>query len=251
VGLSLFVGQALCINCHSGPELTKAAVGSVSIERLERMLMGDRGCAIYDNGFYNVGVRPTADDIGLGGTDPFGNPLSDAGMALLVPPKFTDPNLVPPLGSVPACDTRINVDGTFKAPALRNVELNGPYFHNGGQATLWHVIDFYDRGSDFGQQNIHNLDPNIRDLRLSDPQKTDLINFLLSLTDERVRWERAPFDHPALCLPNGQVGDTSKVTETKKGSGEAADIMLCLPATGAGGATRPLLPFLGLDPMSR
>jgi hypothetical protein len=74
-------------------------------------------------------------------------------------------------------------------------------------------------------------------LQLTDNQKTALVNFLLSLTDERVRWEKAPFDHPALCVPNGQSGDTSKVTETKKGSREAIDTMLCLPAMGAAGAT--------------
>ena len=136
-------------------------------------------------------------------------------------------------------------------PSLRNIELSGPYFHNGGQATLWHVIDFYNRGGDFAQQNINNLDPMIKNLALSDGQKTDLVNFLLSLTDERVRLEKAPFDHPALCLPNGQSGTTSKVTETKKGSHEALDVMLCLPATGTGGATTPLIPFLGMDPMSR
>ncbi len=249
LGLSLFAGQAGCIACHSGPELTKASVASVSQERIERMLMGDGGCAVYDNGFYNIGVRPSTEDVGLGGTDPFGNPLSDAGMAQLG--KFTDPNLLSPFGSIPGCDNRTNVTGTFKVPSLRNIELSGPYFHNGGQATLWHVIDFYNRGGDFAQQNINNLDPMIKNLALSDGQKTDLVNFLLSLTDERVRLEKAPFDHPALCLPNGQSGTTSKVTETKKGSHEALDVMLCLPATGTGGATTPLIPFLGMDPMSR
>jgi len=32
--------------------------------------------AMYDNGFYNIGVRPTMEDIGVGGKDPFNNPLS-------------------------------------------------------------------------------------------------------------------------------------------------------------------------------
>lgn len=32
--------------------------------------------ALYDNGFYNIGVRPTAEDLGVGAKDPFGNPLS-------------------------------------------------------------------------------------------------------------------------------------------------------------------------------
>ena len=247
IGLSLFAGQGRCVACHSGPELTKAAVASVSVERLERMFMGDGGCAVYDNGFYNIGVRPTSNDIGIGGTDPFGNPLSDSGMAKLG--RFTDPNLVPPFGSA-SCDSRINVDGAFKAPGLRNIELNGPYFHNGGQATLWHVVDFYNRGGDFSAQNLANLDPNIQGLGLTDSQKTNLVLFLESLTDERVRWERAPFDHPALCVPNGAGGDTSKVTPTK-GTQEATDTLLCLPAVGANGATKPLIPFLGLDPMSR
>lgn len=249
MGLSVFAGQGRCIGCHSGPELTKASVNSVTIERLERMIMGDGGCAVYDNGFYNIGVRPSVEDIGLGGTDPFGNPLSDSGMAQLG--RFTDPNLQTPFGMFPTCDSRINVTGTFKTPGLRNVELTGPYFHNGGQATLWQVVDFYNRGGDFGQQNIANLDPLIGNLQLTDGQKTDLVNFLLSLTDERVRWEKAPFDHPALCIPNGQQGDTVKVTETKKGSGEAADVMLCLPAIGAGGNNAPLLPFLNLSPFDR
>lgn len=165
--------------------------------------------------------------------------------------KFTDPNLNTPFGMFPACDNRINVIGTFKTPGLRNVELNGPYFHNGSQATLWQVVDFYNRGSDFGQQNVANMDPFIGSLQLTDDQKTNLVNFLLSLTDERVRWEKAPFDHPGLCVPNGQVGDTSKVTQTKSGSGEAQDVMLCLPAVGTAGKTSPLIPFLGMDPMTR
>ena len=36
----------------------------------------------------------------------------------------------------------------LKCHALRNVELTGPYFHNGGQATLEQVIQFYNRGGD-------------------------------------------------------------------------------------------------------
>ena len=38
--------------------------------------MGDGDIATYDIGFYNIGVSPTAADVGRGGNDPFGNPLS-------------------------------------------------------------------------------------------------------------------------------------------------------------------------------
>ncbi len=58
----------------------------------ERMVMGDLKEGFYDSGFYNIGVTlntahylPNGDtatdetyDIGRGGTDPFGNPLSNA-----------------------------------------------------------------------------------------------------------------------------------------------------------------------------
>src|SRR4051812_49340166 len=40
-------------------------------------------------------------------------------------------------------------NAAFKTPGLRNVELTGPYFHNGGKATLRQVVDFYSIGGDF------------------------------------------------------------------------------------------------------
>jgi hypothetical protein len=43
------------------------------------------------------------------------------------------------------------VDGAFKVPSLRNVELTGPYMHNGGMKSLHEVIEFYDRGG-----NVNN-----------------------------------------------------------------------------------------------
>ena len=87
-------------------------------------------------------------------------------------------------------------NGSFKSIGLRNVELTGPYFHNGGQATLEQVIDFYARGGDFANNAI-------RTFNISTTQKAALAAFLRALTDERVRHERAPFDHPELCVPSG------------------------------------------------
>jgi cytochrome c peroxidase len=77
----------------------------------------------------------------------------------------------------------------FKAPGLRNIELTGPYFHNGDKATLRQEVDFYDRGGDFHNQFT---DSDVRKLKLTEAQKKALVAFSLALTDERVRWERAP-----------------------------------------------------------
>jgi hypothetical protein len=97
--------------------------------------------------------------------------------------------------------------GSAKVPQLRNVELTGPYFHNGGKLTLRQVINFYAHGGDFPVTNIQHKDFNIVNLDLDKEsllttgQRVALVDFLLSLTDERVAHEQAPFDHPEIFLP--------------------------------------------------
>ncbi len=243
-GFSVFKNEGKCVNCHGGPELTNASVGNVRNQRLERMIMGDNGCAIYDNGFYNIGVRPTREDLGVGGKDPFGKPLSDTRQAMQG--RFSDSKLEPPLGRVPECDDRAAVDGAFKTPGLRLAELTGPYFHNGGQATLRQVVDFYDRGADFANRNRADLDPDIQRLGLSEKQKVALVDFLVALTDERVRRERAPFDHPQLCVPDGNP--LNEDLALNDGTGKAADSLRCIPPVGAEGSVVPLRTFLDLSP---
>jgi cytochrome c peroxidase len=245
-GLKIFQGKGQCISCHGGAELTNASFRHVLNQRLEKMTMSDGATKTYDNGFYNIGVRPTSDDIGIGGVDPFGNPLSEsllfataAENALLLgngfdPSKYERPNA-----------GKVSVNGAFKTPGLRNVELTGPYFHNGGKATLMQVVDFYNRGGDFAEENKDDLAPDIRPLNLSEQEKESLVAFLVSLTDERVRYERAPFDHPSLCMPHGHPGTSKMVANS--GNGNATDInpLTCLKEVGAGGSSRKISPFLG------
>ena len=76
-GLHLFQTKAGCVVCHGGPELSNAAVGTVTGFPVERMMMGDLGARVYDTGYYHIGVRPAAEDAGLAGADPVaGMPLS-------------------------------------------------------------------------------------------------------------------------------------------------------------------------------
>ena len=248
-GLAVFQGKGKCINCHGGAELTNASFRNVINQRLETMVMASGRTKTYDNGFYNIGVRPTLDDIGIGGTDGFGLPLSESMIFAIRPGQAAgllgngfDPSKysVPNVGDV-------SVNGAFKTPGLRNVELTGPYFHNGGKSTLMQVVDFYDRGGDFGKDNRENLDPDIEPLGLSEAEKVSLVSFMLSLTDERVRMEKAPFDHPSLCIPNGH----SLSAYASTNSINAADDMLCLKEVGRKGASMGLSPFMKLSPFSR
>lgn len=234
-GLEIFQNKGKCINCHGGAEFTNASVKNVQNERLERMIMGDGGEAVYDNGFYNIAVRPTQEDLGVGDTEPLsigGKPLSESRLAQQGLFRLF-------LGAQPnirvSRNQRVAVDGAFKTPGLRNVELTAPYFHNGGQLTLEQVVEFYNRGGDFHEQNIANLDPDIEKLGLNTQEKADLVAFLKALTDERVRSEKAPFDHPQLFVPNGHPGNQNSVTND--GKGQATDQLLEIPAVGRNGGS--------------
>jgi cytochrome c peroxidase len=214
--------------------------------------------ATYDTGFYNVGVRPTADDPGLDATDPWGKFLS---FTRFLQTTQLNPSFIKVPGNGLACGGAIvnntsgfpllsgglkkteatDTAGSFKVLALRNTELNGPYFHNGGKATLAQVLDFYSIGGDFSNATLAPLirpliDP-LTGAPLKAEQKNDLLMMLLSLTDERVLKEQAPFDHPELSVPNGD-------------NPPGVDNLMTRPAVGAaGGADIPR--FLSLSPFVR
>ena len=114
-----------------------------------------------------------------------------------------------------------------------------------GQATLEQVVDFYNRGGDaagtdaanttgFGI-NPTNRAPAILPLNLTADDKANVVAFLKALTDERVRWEKAPFDHPSLTVPNGHPFNESSVLRNGS-TAYAMDNLMIVPATGAGGS---------------
>ena len=78
--------------------------------------------------------------------------------------------------------------GVFKIPSLRNIALTAPYMHDGRFATLEEVIDHYNSGI----QRSPNLDDVFKSwdtgeairLGLTDGEKSALVAFLHSLTDE-------------------------------------------------------------------
>ena len=125
------------------------------------------------------------------------------------------------IGVDPLSEDPGNANGEFKTPTLRNVELTGPYFHNGKYLTLREVIDFYNRGGDVRNNKIAPMG-------LTPAQRDSIVEFLLALTDDRVRFERAPFDHPSLNPANRPA----------------------LPAVGALGSPAPLRTFLGVSPFN-
>lgn len=111
--------------------------------------------------FHYTGVRPVHEDLGRGAIT--GNPADH---------------------------------GKMLTPGLRNIALRAPYFHNGGAPHLRAVIDFYDRGGDFGHPN---KSAQITPIGFTPAEKDDLEAFLReALTDPRVPAAAGPFARPQL-----------------------------------------------------
>ena len=145
-GMNVFFGEGSCYNCHSGPDFNS------------------RGGGFFDPSFPpNGGGFGWAQNIADIGLD---KEYSDVGMGVF------DQALV----------------GVFKIPSLRNVALTAPYMHDGRFATLEDVVNHYNEGIqrspnlDFVLQSWDSGDA-IR-LGLSDHQKSALVAFLHTLTDE-------------------------------------------------------------------
>jgi cytochrome c peroxidase len=76
--------------------------------------------------------------------------------------------------------------GAFKTPSLRSVSESGPYFHDGRAATLEEAVDFMLKG---GIPN-DNLDPKLQARNITPEERTQLIEFIRSLTPAPVPFER-------------------------------------------------------------
>jgi hypothetical protein len=222
-----------CSNCHEGAELTDA-----SVRRIEAAANGpvrNRDGNIIDKGFNNIGVRPTADDLGVGASDELG-PLSMS--------RRMFPGQAPGTFDGAAVNKGFGVEGAFKIPSLRNVELTAPYYHNGDVRTLTEAVEFYARGGNVAP--IVNRDGTVIE-PLGTPGLTSdevraLVAYLKSLTDERVLYRRAPFDHPQLFVPNGHRGNDENVRDRDRDD-LADDVFVEISEVGARGGM-PLPGFL-------
>jgi cytochrome c peroxidase len=247
-GLSLFNGAAGCGGfCHLLPlgsqathlkdDLPFTTINSAARPTGCPPTPSANSLALRDRGFFPLGVRPVAEDVGAGGTDPYGAPLSFSRKSI---EDGTNPE-----------GTRTIVDGSFKVPQLRNIALTPPYFHNGGFSNLRQVLEFYRRGGnrrdalggtgdDSGTGCTGEDDPNrgtnaagtlnpLDPLVINDAAISDIVEFLKSLTDVRVQCDRKPFDHPELFIP---VGHTPV---DHNHDSRADDIVFRLPEVGASG----------------
>ena len=156
-GWAVFNGQGGCNKCHALTDTTS------------------RPTTFTDNDFHNIGVdivrhhvvqlaRQAEQGLARGDT------LNIDRAAILTPMSALGRFLV----------TRRDSDiASFKTPDLRNVLVTGPYFHDGSAATLWDVMDHYNKGA--GVEDPF-LDVDIHPLALHERDIDDLVALMAALT---------------------------------------------------------------------
>lgn len=155
-GWALFNGKARCMSCHP---------------------FNPTQPTFSDNKFHNIGV--SAHKSNFVELARKGLQLVDSGDAQAVDRAALETNMSE-LGRFLVSKQPKDI-GAFKTAGLRNLLVTQPYFHDGSQATLWDVVDHYNKG---GLQNPF-LDGGITRLGLSEPEIDDLVAFLAALTADR------------------------------------------------------------------
>ncbi len=149
-GMELFYSERLeCVHCHGGFNFTASSVHADSVS----------DAALFHNtGLYNIDQNGAYPANNTGVFEITGNPEDM---------------------------------GRFRAPTLRNIEVTAPYMHDGSIRTLEEVIRFYEAGGRIIQNGPYAGNGKTSPLKsgfvsgfsLTNDERSDLINFLHSLTD--------------------------------------------------------------------
>ena len=145
-GSRIFRRKGNCANCHE-----------ISLNN----------ALFTDNRFYNIGIgfnrlAPVLEDVIAGKN------LDELALTDIQRSELGRFNVTKALADL----------GKFKTPTLRNIALTAPYMHDGSLKTLQEVIEHYDKGGDKNQF----IDTKIFPLHLTKQEKSDLLDFMKSLT---------------------------------------------------------------------
>ncbi|KAF0248628.1 MAG: cytochrome c peroxidase [bacterium] len=174
-GWELFNGKARCISCHTFNKTSPF---------------------FSDFKFHNIGVAAKDQN--------FSSLARRARQLLAADPKRAD-QIIDELALSPGFSElgrylvtkQLKDIGVFKTSMLRDIELTGPYMHNGSEKTLLDVVVFYNKGGEINP----NLDGGMRPLKLTDPEMADLVELMKTFTSDESRRKtqnlkpqtRAPF----------------------------------------------------------
>jgi cytochrome c peroxidase len=163
-GLRLFIGKAGCIACHPGPFFTDHRYHATGVAQSgPNVPSNDTGrLAVLQT--YSAGIPP------FSAAGAFSDDAA-AGMAKLEEDGLIDPT--------PTAADR----ASFRTKALRQIAETAPYMHDGLLPDLESVVEFYDQG---GGTAALAKDPLMQRLGLTALEKSDLVEFLKTLTGDPI-----------------------------------------------------------------
>ncbi len=182
-GWALFNGKARCVSCH---------------------MLNPAQPLGTDNRFHNIGVAARHQDFEALAQRALAALETAGGLqAVDVLALQTD---LSELGRFLVTKAPADI-GAFKTEQIRNIGITAPYMHDGSLATLWDVMDHYNKG---GEANPF-LDGGIQPLGLTDDEIDDMVAFLLTLTDERFAKQNADAraQQSAMARKNRPLRDTA------------------------------------------
>ncbi len=174
-GLDIFKGKANCFECHNTPMFTDEKYYNLGVPRAEGLL---------EEPLRQINLR----------WELYGN----KGNAEWIYRSFKDD------AGMWFRDKQWSSRGKFRTAPLRFLKFTAPYMHHGQFFTLREVIDFYDKGGDqneFTSSKKHpgnpcgapgTKTPILKKLNLTEAEKTDLEEFLNSLSATDMHMPKAP-----------------------------------------------------------
>ena len=192
-GWALFNGKGRCNSCHAGNAVSPL---------------------FSDQKFHNIGIAARKQDFTQLAREAVSVVTSGDQKQideLAIQSKFSE------LGRF-LVTKQINDIGAFKTPTLRNVAITAPYMHDGSVATLFDVMDHYNKA---GVANPY-LDGGMQRLNLSEPEIDDLVAFMGALTSTkfaayakselaRMAGLKATRPHRDTAIATGKKGDVGDI----------------------------------------
>jgi cytochrome c peroxidase len=157
-GWALFQGKARCVSCHAFNGANPLGT---------------------NNKFHNIGVSARHQDFEQLAQRAL-KELEKSGASTEVKDRLALETDMAELGRFVVTLNRADIGG-FRTSQLRNIGITAPYMHDGSMATLWDVMDHYNKG---GEANPY-LDGGIEPLALTETEVAAMVAFMFTLTDAR------------------------------------------------------------------
>lgn len=168
------------------------AQGAISSENIAKAISAFERTILTNNSRFDQYMRGDDSAISLSEKDGFEQFIKSGCGNCHNGPMFSDFKVhilgVPPNPKLEAPDKGLDSTYAFRTPTLRNLRFTFPYMHNGSLNSLQRVLEFYEDIS-FGKMRNpiltkEQLDPLVKEIRLTVKEMSPIISFLNTLNDD-------------------------------------------------------------------